>query len=296
MEAKEKTPVIEVKNLYKYFPIREGIIRQKTIGNIHAVDNITFTLYKGETLGLVGESGCGKTTTARLLVKLDDPTRGEIWINGKDLSKMTKREVPGFRRLIQMVFQDPYSSLNPRMTVYDIISEGLKLYKITGSKSETEERVLQLMDLVGLAPFHIYRYPHEFSGGQRQRIGIARALSIGSEIIIADEPVSALDVSIRAQILNLLDDLQQDLDLSYIVVAHDLSVIRHVSDRVAVMYVGKIVETTETNELYRRPIHPYTEALMSAVPIPDPATQRKRKRILLRGDVATPPCWYGAWI
>ncbi|MHA2202894.1 MAG: ABC transporter ATP-binding protein [Candidatus Hodarchaeales archaeon] len=281
-------PIIEVNNLYKFFPVKEGIIRQTVKGNIHAVDNISFKVYKGETLGLVGESGCGKTTTARMLLRLTVPTEGTIWINGIEISKIKKRDMHEFRKSIQMVFQDPYSSLNPRMTVYDIISEGINLYNLAGSKSETEERVMELMDLVGLAPFHIYRYPHEFSGGQRQRIGIARSLSVSPDIIVADEPVSALDVSIRAQILNLLDDLQDELGLTYIIVAHDLSVIRHVSDRVAVMYVGKLVEIAETNELYAQPMHPYTEALMSAVPIPDPKIRDERKRILLHGDAATP--------
>jgi oligopeptide transport system ATP-binding protein len=280
--------VVEVKNLFKYFPITEGIVRQKTVANIHAVDDVSFSVNKGETFGLVGESGCGKTTIARLLLKLETPTKGEIYVNGADITKLKKSAMADFRRSLQIVFQDPYSSLNPRMTVYDIISEGIRLYKLTGSKKETEERVLQLMDLVGLAPFHIYRYPHEFSGGQRQRIGIARALSVNSEIIVADEPVSALDVSIRAQILNLLDDLQEELNLTYIVIAHDLSVIRHISDRVAVMYVGKLVELAETNEIFRHALHPYTEALMSAVPIPDPMVQKSRERIILRGDVVTP--------
>ncbi|MFX0170525.1 MAG: ABC transporter ATP-binding protein [Candidatus Hodarchaeota archaeon] len=280
--------VIEVKNLFKYFPITEGIIRQKTVANIHAVDDVSFKVNKGETFGLVGESGCGKTTIARMLLRLETPTKGEIYINGTDITKIKKSAIADFRKTLQIVFQDPYSSLNPRMTVFDIISEGIKLYKLSGSKKETEERVLQLMDLVGLAPFHIYRYPHEFSGGQRQRIGIARALSVNSEIIVADEPVSALDVSIRAQILNLLDDLQEELNLTYIVIAHDLSVIRHISDRVAVMYVGKLVELAETNEIFRHPMHPYTEALMSAVPIPDPTVQKSRERIILRGDVVTP--------
>ncbi|MFX0014976.1 MAG: ABC transporter ATP-binding protein [Promethearchaeota archaeon] len=281
-------PIIEVNNLFKFFPVKEGIIRQTVKGHIHAVDNISFKVYKGETLGLVGESGCGKTTTARMLLRLDKPTKGEIWINGIEIATIKKKDMPSFRKSIQMVFQDPYSSLNPRMTVYDIISEGIKLYHLAESKRETEERVMELMDLVGLAPFHIYRYPHEFSGGQRQRIGIARSLSVSPDIIVADEPVSALDVSIRAQILNLLDDLQDELNLTYIIVAHDLSVIRHVSDRVAVMYVGKLVEITDTDELYSHPMHPYTEALISAVPIPNPKIRGKRKRILLHGDAATP--------
>jgi len=282
----EKQKVIEVTHLTKYFPITEGIIRQREVGAVHAVEDVTFTVFKGETLGLVGESGCGKTTTARMLLRLTTPTEGEIKIKGIEIANIERKNMRKFRKSIQMIFQDPYSSLNPRMTVYDIISEGMDLYGIAQSTQEKEERVLALMDTVGLAPFHIYRYPHEFSGGQRQRIGIARALSVDPEIIVADEPVSALDVSIRAQILNLLDDLQKALGLTYIIVAHDLSVIRHVADRVAVMYVGKMVELTETDNLFTNPRHPYTQALMSAVPIPDPT--KKLDRIILRGDVPTP--------
>ncbi len=281
-----KDTVIEVEDLTKFFPITEGIIRQREVGRVHAVENVTFKVLQGETLGLVGESGCGKTTTARMLLRLLTPTKGKIWIKGMEISQIKKKDMPAFRKSIQMVFQDPYASLNPRMTVYDIISEGMDLYKLAKNTKEKEEKVLALMDTVGLAPFHIYRYPHEFSGGQRQRIGIARALSVNPEIIVADEPVSALDVSIRAQILNLLDDLQISLGLTYIIVAHDLSVIRHVSDRVAVMYVGKMVELAETNEMFDFPRHPYTQALISAVPIPDPTV--KLDRIILRGDVPTP--------
>ncbi len=282
----EKEKVIEVIHLTKYFPITEGIIRQREVGAVHAVEDVTFTVFKGETLGLVGESGCGKTTTARMLLRLTTPTEGEIKIKGLEIANIERKNMHKFRKSIQMIFQDPYSSLNPRMTVYDIISEGMDLYGIAQSTQEKEERVLALMDTVGLAPFHIYRYPHEFSGGQRQRIGIARALSVDPEIIVADEPVSALDVSIRAQILNLLDDLQKALGLTYIIVAHDLSVIRHVADRVAVMYVGKMVELSKTDDLFSNPRHPYTQALMSAVPIPDPT--KKLDRIILRGDVPTP--------
>jgi len=278
--------VIEVENLTKFFPITEGIIRQKEVGRVHAVDGVSFKVFRGETLGLVGESGCGKTTTARMLLRLLTPTKGKIWIKGIEIANIKRKDMPTFRKSIQLVFQDPYASLNPRMTVYDMLSEGMDLYKLASSTKEKEEKVLALMDTVGLAPFHIYRYPHEFSGGQRQRIGIARALSVNPEIIVADEPVSALDVSIRAQILNLLDDLQKTLGLTYIIVAHDLSVIRHVSDRVAVMYVGKMVELAGTNELFRNPRHPYTLALMSAVPIPDPTV--KQDRIILPGDVPTP--------
>ncbi len=282
----EKEAIIEVKNLTKFFPITEGIIRQKEVGAVHAVEEVNFKVYQGETLGLVGESGCGKTTTARMLLRLLVPTEGEVFVKGIEIAGIKKKDMPEYRKSIQMIFQDPYSSLNPRMTVYDIIAEGIDLYGIATSTQEKEERVLALMDTVGLAPFHIYRYPHEFSGGQRQRIGIARALSVDPEIIVADEPVSALDVSIRAQILNLLDDLQQNLGLTYIIVAHDLSVIRHVADRVAVMYVGKMVELAETDEMYNHPRHPYTQALMSAVPIPDPTKQKDR--IILQGDVPTP--------
>ncbi|MHA1940367.1 MAG: ABC transporter ATP-binding protein [Candidatus Hodarchaeales archaeon] len=282
--SKEK--VVEVIHLTKFFPITEGIIRQREVGAVHAVEDVSFSVYQGETLGLVGESGCGKTTTARMLLRLTIPTEGEVKVKGIEIASIEKKNMKAFRKSIQMIFQDPYSSLNPRMTVYDIIAEGMDIYGIAQSTQEKEERVLALMDTVGLAPFHIYRYPHEFSGGQRQRIGIARAISVDPEIIVADEPVSALDVSIRAQILNLLDDLQKTLGLTYIIVAHDLSVIRHVADRVAVMYVGKMVELAETNELFQQPRHPYTQALISAVPIPDPTT--KMDRIILRGDVPTP--------
>lgn len=283
----EKAKIIEVSHLTKFFPLTEGIIRQKQVGAVHAVEDVNFFVYQGETLGLVGESGCGKTTTARMLLRLLVPDEGgEIKIKGMDIAKIKRKGLHEFRKSIQMIFQDPYSSLNPRMTVYDIIAEGMDIFGIASSTQEKEERVLALMDTVGLAPFHIYRYPHEFSGGQRQRIGIARALSVDPEIIVADEPVSALDVSIRAQILNLLDDLQKNLGLTYIIVAHDLSVIRHVADRVAVMYVGKMVELAETDELYNHPKHPYTQALMSAVPIPDPT--KKKDRIILQGDVPTP--------
>ncbi len=467
-----KNPIISVKNLVKLFPIKEGIVRQSVVGNVHAVDDVTFDVYEGETLGLVGESGCGKTTAGRMLLHLLEPTSGSVVINDQDITRLGKdyirikavysilviligfvfftfsylipsgflpigtgsfldsvvdngyvtlsgaflenpataevelvsfasltrnwpdlsfivailflwvfvftltaligvgmfltspiyhllnkrppdfpttktgvylavfgvvsewilmisviiiggrsyfpniemliftllgtaliiiggifwlridknepmdKKMRKFRKYIQLIFQDPYSSLNPRMTVFDIISEGLDLYGLATSQTEKEQKVLELMDLVGLAPFHIYRYPHEFSGGQRQRIGIARALSVNPQIIIADEPVSALDVSIRAQILNLLDDLQTSLGLTYIIVAHDLSVIRHVSDRVAVMYVGKIMEIASTDDLFQQALHPYTEALMSAVPIPDPT--KKKDRIILRGDVPTP--------
>ncbi|MFX1534231.1 MAG: ABC transporter ATP-binding protein [Promethearchaeota archaeon] len=284
MATKEK--ILEVFDLKKHFPITEGIIRQKPIGYIHAVDGINFHIYKGETLGLVGESGCGKTTCARMILKLEKPTEGDIHYQGKSILRLSRKELKAFRREIQIIFQDPYSSLNPRMTVYNIIGEALDIHGLAEKGKEKDEKILALLETVGLAPFHMYRYPHEFSGGQRQRIGIARALSVDPKMIVADEPVSALDVSIRAQILNLMQDLQEAFGLTFLFVAHDLSVIRHVCHRVAVMYVGKIVEVADVDSIYDDPQHPYTEALMSAVPIPDPTV--KIQRIILEGDVPTP--------
>ena len=345
--------VIEVQNIVKYFPVREGIIFQREVANVHAVDDISFQVRRGETLGLVGESGCGKTTTARIILKLLPKTSGRVWVEGKEITTIDeirddvrfkflhrwfnridkiiyfctfgrvsykygdlRADLQAFRRKIQIIFQDPYSSLNPRLTVYDIISEGLSIHNLVqpeprgpfkgvkqligsriwngitrvipwlNSTESKERRVLELMETVGLAPFHIYRYPHEFSGGQRQRVGIARALAVNPEIVVCDEPVSALDVSVRAQVLNLLEDLQNAYDLTYVFIAHDLSVVRHFCDRVLVMYVGKAMEVAETDELYNTPFHPYTEALMSAVPIPDPTAALQR--IILKGDVPTP--------
>ncbi|MFX0062308.1 MAG: ABC transporter ATP-binding protein [Candidatus Hermodarchaeota archaeon] len=284
MATREK--LLEVFDLKKYFPITEGIVRQKAIGYVHAVDGVNFHIYKGETLGLVGESGCGKTTCARMILKLTIPTEGDIQYQGKSILKMSRQELRPFRREIQIIFQDPYSSLNPRMTVYSIIGEALDIHDLAEKGKEKDEKILALLETVGLAPFHMYRYPHEFSGGQRQRIGIARALSVDPKLIVADEPVSALDVSIRAQILNLMQDLQEAFGLTFLFVAHDLSVIRHVCHRVAVMYVGKMVEVADVDAIYDDPQHPYTEALMSAVPIPDPTV--KIQRIILEGDVPTP--------
>ena len=278
--------VLEIEGLVKHFPITEGIIFQKQIGAVRAVDGLTFFVKKGETFGLVGESGCGKTTTARLILKLLPPTAGSLYYRGEDIYKFSRRQMLEFRQKIQLVFQDPYSSLNPRLTVYDIIGEGLDIHNLAEGPEDKQNKVLSLLDTVGLADFHMYRYPHEFSGGQRQRVGIARALAVNPEIIVADEPVSALDVSIRAQIMNLMQDLQEAFGLTYLVIAHDLSVIRHICDRVGVMYLGKLVEVAHVDALYNDTQHPYSEALMSAVPIPDPTV--KRERIILEGDVPTP--------
>jgi peptide/nickel transport system ATP-binding protein len=283
-----KPVLLDVKGLRKHFPIRRGLL-QKTVGTVKAVDDVSFFLHEGETLSLVGESGCGKTTTARCILRAITPTAGAILLSegGKvlDVAKMPKRELRPLRRQMQMIFQDPFSSLNPRMTIRDIVGEPLRVHGI-GSPRERTERVVELLRLVGLRPEYMQRYPHAFSGGQRQRIGIARALALSPRLVIADEPVSALDVSVQAQILNLLLDLQDKLELTLLFVAHDLSVVKHISERVAVMYVGRIVETAPTEELFATPRHPYTEALLSAVPIPDP--RRRADRIVLQGDVADP--------
>ena len=271
--VKRQDDCLEVHDLKMHFPITRGIIFQRQVGAIKAVDGLNFTMFKGETLGLVGESGCGKSTTGRAILQLYRPTEGEVIFEGKDLTKTKGEELRKMRRRMQMIFQDPYASLNPRMTVGSIIGEPLEVHDIGSNKKERQERVQELLKIVGLNPYFVNRYPHEFSGGQRQRIGVARALAVNPAFIVCDEPISALDVSIQAQIINLLEDLQDELDLTYLFIAHDLSVVRHISDRIAVMYLGKIVELADRDELYANPMHPYTQALLSAVPIPDPAIE-----------------------
>jgi oligopeptide/dipeptide ABC transporter ATP-binding protein len=282
----EPAPLLEVRNVKTYFPIKKGVFRHQ-VGAVRAVDDVSFVVYPGETLGLVGESGCGKTTLGRTIVRLLEPTEGEIVFDGKPIGKLGKRALRPFRREFQMVFQDPYSSLNPRKRVRNIVGAPLKIHGV-GNRRERRRRVRELLEAVGLSPEHANRFPHQFSGGQRQRIGIARALALRPKLIVADEPVSALDVSIQAQIVNLLEELQDEFSLTYIVIAHDLGLVRHVSDRIAVMYLGRIVELSPAEELYTRPIMPYTEALLSAVPIPNPDVAEKRERISLRGDVGNP--------
>ena len=280
---KTNTPLIEVKNLKEHFPIAVSALKTKPL---KAVDGVSFTINRGETLGLVGESGCGKTTVGRTLLHLYKPTDGEIWYDGKQIK--TAADIREFRKKATMVFQDPYSSLNPRMTVADIIGEPLDVHKLYKTKEERQARILELMDYVGLNSEHAARYAHEFSGGQRQRIGIARALAVNPEFIVCDEPVSALDVSIQAQVINMFQELQEKLGLTYLFIAHDLLVVRHISDRIAVMYLGKMVELADADEIYDHPLHPYSKSLLSSVPVPDPETARNNKRIILEGDIPSP--------
>lgn len=276
-------PLVEVKHLKQYFNISTGMFSSKPL---KAVDDVSFAVHKGETLGLVGESGCGKTTVGRTLLHIYKPTSGEIWFEGKKIE--TKKDILEYRKKTAMVFQDPYSSLNPRMTVSDIIGEPLDVHKMYANRQERQERILELMSRVGLNSEHANRYAHEFSGGQRQRIGIARALSMNPEFVVCDEPVSALDVSIQAQVINMFDELQEQMGLTYLFIAHDLLVVRHISDRIAVMYLGKMVELADAREIYDHPLHPYTKSLMSAVPLPDPKKARENKRIVLSGDIPSP--------
>jgi len=283
----ENGALVKVRNLKMHFPITQGIIVQRQIGAIKAVDGLDFDIKQGETLGLVGESGCGKSTTGRAILQLYRPTAGDVYFEGQHLNELKGEPLRKMRARMQMIFQDPYASLNPRMTVGDIVGEPLTVHNIAKGK-ERRERVQELLNVVGLNPYFVNRYPHEFSGGQRQRIGVARALAVQPEFIVCDEPISALDVSIQAQIINLLEDLQEEFHLTYLFIAHDLSVVRHISDRIAVMYLGKIVELTTRFELYDNPLHPYTQALLSAVPIPDPVVEEERRRIILEGDVPSP--------
>jgi oligopeptide transport system ATP-binding protein len=284
MSAAEATAVLRVRELKVHFPVFRGLL-QRQVGTVRAVDGVSFEVQKGTTMGLVGESGCGKSTTARAILRLVDPTEGTIEICGEDVTHFSPRQMRRVRPRAQMVFQDPYASLNPRMTIFDTVAEPLRLHKRVKTAADTTAEVARLMRMVGLAPAYMRRYPHEFSGGQRQRIGIARAIALRPELLILDEPVSALDVSIQAQIVNLLEGLQKELGLTYVFVAHDLAVVRHLSTEIAVMYLGRIVERAGTEELFARPLHPYTQALLSAVPIPDPEIERKRKRLPLTGEV-----------
>jgi oligopeptide transport system ATP-binding protein len=286
IEADSQDALVSVTDMEVYFPVTAGLLVQRKVADVKAVDGVTFSVKKGETLGLVGESGCGKSTTGKAILQLNRPTAGSVEFEGTDLTQVKGRSLRQFRRRMQMIFQDPYASLNPRMSVGSIVSEPLTIHGL--AKGQRKERVEELLQTVGLNPYFSSRYPHEFSGGQRQRIGIARALAVEPEFIVCDEPVSALDVSIQAQIINLLQDLQEEFGLTYLFIAHDLSVVRHISDRVAVMYLGHIMEITDRDQIFENPLHPYTKALLSAVPIPDPALERERERIILTGDVPSP--------
>ena len=279
--------ILSAQDLVKHYPIRSGVLR-RVAGQVKAVDGVSFDLHKGETLGIVGESGCGKSTLGRLLMRLEEPTSGKVIFGGEDWSGATGRKLRQMRRNIQIVFQDPYTSLNPRMTVGDIVGEPLEIHSDVVPKGGRRQRVQELLDLVGLNPEHINRYPHQFSGGQRQRIGIARGIALNPSVLVCDEPVSALDVSVQAQVVNLMEKLQDELGLAYVFIAHDLSVVRHISDRVGVMYLGRMAELGEEDEVYSRPTHPYTQALLSAVPVPDPTLRGKRDQIVLQGDVPSP--------
>jgi oligopeptide transport system ATP-binding protein len=281
-------PLLEIRGLKKYFPLTQGVVFKRTVGHVQAVDGVNLTLRRGETLGLVGESGCGKSTVSKLLVALEQPTEGAILYKGRDVARMGRRELKHYRREVQIIFQDPYASLNPRMTAGDIVAEGWSVHPDIAPRKDRLKRTQELLDRVGLNPDFVNRYPHQFSGGQRQRIGIARALALQPEIIVCDEPVSALDVSVQAQVVNLLEDLQDDFGLSYLFIAHDLSVVRHISDRVAVMYLGSIVEEGTDADVYGSPSHPYTQALLSSVPVHQPHLRGLKERILLQGDVPSP--------
>ena len=278
--------VLKVENLKVHFPVKGGLLTKKQV--VKAVDGVSFEIYPRETFGLVGESGCGKSTTGRAIVKLYEPTSGTVYYHGEDVTKIKGSHLAEFRRNVQMIFQDPYASLNPRMTVGEIIREPMDIHHIFNTKEEREQRVRELLDIVGLKPDHIRRYPHEFSGGQRQRIGIARTLALNPQFIVCDEPISALDVSIQAQVINLLEHIQKEMGISYLFIAHDLSMVKHISDRIGVMYLGNLVEIGDSDDVYHRPLHPYTQALLSAVPIPDPRVAREKKRIVLEGELPSP--------
>ncbi len=283
-----KEVLMSVRGLKKHFPITSGIILQRQVGAVKAVDDVSFDVFKGETLGLVGESGCGKSTTGRTVLQLYRPTAGSVVFEGRELTTLPAEELRKTRKRMQMIFQDPFASLNPRMSVGRIVAEPLRIHKVIPNRKEEQEFVEHLLERVGLNPYYVNRYPHEFSGGQRQRIGVARALALSPSFIVCDEPISALDVSIQAQVVNLLEELQDELNLTYLFIAHDLSMVRHICDRVAVMYLGKIVELAQADELYDNPLHPYSQALLSAVPVPDPLIEAKRQRIILAGDVPSP--------